>query len=47
MVWLKDLNGVYFDCNLWVVCLFGIVLVGVIGKIDGDFMLFEFVDWMW
>lgn len=38
MVWLKDPEGVYLDCNLAVESLFGAKKSNIIGKTDYDFL---------
>ena len=44
LVWLKDINGVYLNCNPKFECLFGAKEVDIIGKTDYDFVDIELAD---
>lgn len=43
-VWLKNIDGVFMVCNLVFGCMFGVLFVEIVGKIDYDFCLKELVD---
>lgn len=44
LVWLKDVNGVFLNCNIRVERLFGVAVKDILGKTDYDFFEKEMAD---